>query len=154
MTVADLDLVTLTAYHARYLRSLIGESLASTLLPTASKAMMLAALQAAEIEFLQTISLVSEADRAQRPLCGVWSLHDLIGHLADWDRYFLNWLAVLTNDPVQDLYWHEDGDQFNAAGTAQEELLRKTIQRLNAECQSPYAAFSPLRMNWKRRPCS
>ena len=114
MTPVSLDLMTLTAFHTRYLRYLVGKTLTPDILPTASKVIMLAALQAAEIELLQTIALVSPSDYAQRSVCGFWTLHDLIGHLADWDRYFLNWLAALSDKPEQDLYWDDDGDRFNA----------------------------------------
>jgi hypothetical protein len=37
------------------------------------------------------------------------------------------------------------------AGTTQEELLRKAVQRLIAEFQPPHAAYQPLRMKRKRR---
>jgi hypothetical protein len=113
LTQTSFELMTLSAYHTRHLRRLVGEPLAPVILPTSSKAIMLAALQAAEIELLQTIGLLSPADYDQRPVCGFWTLHDLIGHLADWDSYFLNWLAGMTNEPQQDLYWDDDGDQFN-----------------------------------------
>ena len=75
---------------------------------------MLATLQAAEIELLQTIAFISSSDYDSLPVCGFWTLHDLIGHLADWDKYFLNWLAIMTDKPQRDLYWDEDGDRFNA----------------------------------------
>lgn len=106
--------MTLTANHARYLRRLIGESQKPIFLPTVTKAILLAALQAAEIEMLQTIGFISPFDYTQRPVCGVWNLHHLIGHLADWDRYFLNWLAAMTHEPQQALYWDDDGNRFNA----------------------------------------
>jgi uncharacterized damage-inducible protein DinB len=75
---------------------------------------MLATLQAAEIELLQTIAFISSSDYDSLPVCGFWTLDDLIGHLADWDKYFLNWLAIMTDKPQRDLYWDEDGDRFNA----------------------------------------
>jgi hypothetical protein len=109
LPVSPFELVTLTATHARHLRRLLGEPLVSVVAPTASKAVMLAALQAAEIELLQTIALVSPGDADRTAVCGFWTLHDLIGHLADWDRYFLNWLAAMTDGRQQELYWDEDG---------------------------------------------
>ncbi|MBV7336567.1 ClbS/DfsB family four-helix bundle protein [Chloroflexi bacterium TSY] len=114
MALKPLDLMTLTASHSRYLRCLVGEPRTPVILPGASKTIMLANLQAAEIELLQTISFIAPADYDQLPICGFWTLQDLLGHLADWDTYFLNWLAILTGRPQQDLYWNEDGDQFNA----------------------------------------
>jgi hypothetical protein len=110
----SLDLITLVAAHTRHLRSLVGEPLTTDITRTASKSIMLAALQAAEIEMLQTVALVPAAKRSKQPVSGFWTLHDLIGHLADWDTYFCNWLAVLTGEPQQELYWNDDGDAFNA----------------------------------------
>jgi hypothetical protein len=110
----SLSLICLGVTHARYLRSLVGEPLMTEIAPTASKAIMLAALQAAEIEMLQTVALVPVAKRSKLPVRGFWTLQDLLGHLADWDTYFINWLAALTGEPQQDLYWGNDGDAFNA----------------------------------------
>lgn len=113
MVLDSLDLTRLTASHARSLRSLIGATHAPQRAATASKAVMLAALQAAEIELLTTFSHVTLAERATLPVCGVWTLHDLIGHLADWDRYFANWLTALRGETPLALYWDEDGDRLN-----------------------------------------
>jgi len=107
-------LVTVTAQHARELRRLIGAPLAPQIAPTASKVLMVAALNAAEIDLLQTIATLLPTITAQQTVCGHWTLQDLLGHLADWDRYFDNWLAGLTDSATQDLYWDDDGDRFNA----------------------------------------
>lgn len=108
------DLVTLTAQHAHYLRRQIGAPLEPIIAPTASKATMLSALEAAEIDLLQTITTIQPTLVTQQLVCGAWTLHELIGHLADWDRYFDNWLAELTGRPTVDLHWDDDGDAFNA----------------------------------------
>lgn len=107
------ELVSLTAQHACDLRHLVGASLEPKIAPTASKAIMLAALHAAEIDLLQTIATLPTIT-AQQPVCGHWTLQELLGHLADWDRYFDNWLAGLTGNPTQALYWNDNGDAFNA----------------------------------------
>jgi uncharacterized damage-inducible protein DinB len=113
-TDSSIKLATLTATHTRHLRTLAGEALDPVISSTSSKAIMLAAIQAAEIEMLQTIALVPVSVRNKQRVCGFWTLQDLLGHLADWDTYFLNWLAALTGEPQQDLYWDNDGDAFNA----------------------------------------
>ncbi|MEZ4615412.1 MAG: DinB family protein [Caldilineaceae bacterium] len=114
MNLDQSMLVTVTAQHAHDLRRLIGAPLAPKIAPTASKVLMLTALNAAEIDLLQTIATLFPTITAQQTVCGHWTLQDLLGHLADWDRYFDNWLAGLTGNATQDLYWDEDGDRFNA----------------------------------------
>ncbi|MEZ4870497.1 MAG: hypothetical protein R3C14_54715 [Caldilineaceae bacterium] len=104
MNLEQYTLVTLTAQHARELRRMIGAPLAPKIAPTASKALMLATLDAAEIDLLQTIATILPHIPVQQATCGHWTLQDLLGHLADWDCYFANWLAGLTNQPTQDLY--------------------------------------------------
>jgi hypothetical protein len=107
------DFTTLTAHHALQMRRLIGAPDAPVIASTGSKAMMLVAMQAAEIDLLTTLSLIPSEERLTHPVCGFWTLHGLAGHLADWDVYFLNWLGVLRSDEPQTLYWDEDGDAFN-----------------------------------------
>ena len=114
MSLDPHELLTLIAQHARHLRRLIGAPRELVISPTASKATMLAALQAAEIDLLQTISTLLPTISAQQPVCGIWTLQELTGHLADWDRYFDNWLAGLSARPTQEFYWDDDGDAFNA----------------------------------------
>ena len=36
-------------------------------------------------EFLTLVNLLPAAERETRPICGVWSLGDLVGHLTDWE---------------------------------------------------------------------
>jgi hypothetical protein len=76
---------------------------------------MLAALRAAEIDLLMTFRLVPRDEVDSRALCGVWTLNELAGHLADWDRYFLYWLGLLRGNAPQIMLWDDDGDLFNHA---------------------------------------
>lgn len=110
----DLELIVHTARHVRRLRKQVGPQLESVLLPTASKTLMLNALNAAELDLRYTIDYLIKIGAAKDPVCGTWTMQNLIGHLADWDAYFINWLADLTGKTVQDLYWDDDGDRFNA----------------------------------------
>jgi hypothetical protein len=110
---SQFELTTLTAHHALQLRGLIGDATEPRIAATGSKEIMLAAMLAAEIDILTTFALIPVAERSSLPVCGVWTLHDLAGHLADWDCYFLHWLGVLRSQAPQDLYWDEDGDVFN-----------------------------------------
>jgi uncharacterized damage-inducible protein DinB/predicted RNase H-like HicB family nuclease len=49
------------------------------------KAILLAALAAARAELLALVALVPPAARDARPLCGAWTLKDVLGHVADWE---------------------------------------------------------------------
>ena len=50
---------------------------------------LVAALAAAREELLTAAALIPGEERATRPVCGVWTLQDLLGHVADWE-----WVAV------------------------------------------------------------
>ncbi len=45
-----------------------------------------AMLKSTRNEFLAIANLVPAAERESRPVCGVWSLKDLVGHLTDWEQ--------------------------------------------------------------------
>ncbi|MCB9419698.1 MAG: DinB family protein [Ardenticatenaceae bacterium] len=45
-----------------------------------------AILKATRKEFLALADLIDEDERTTRPVCGVWTLKDLVGHLTDWER--------------------------------------------------------------------
>lgn len=47
--------------------------------------LMRAILKATRKEFLSLADLISEEERTIRPVCGVWTLKDLVGHLTDWE---------------------------------------------------------------------
>jgi hypothetical protein len=54
---------------------------------TGSTPVLLAALEAAREELLAAAALVPAGQRTSRPVCGVWTLRDLLGHIADWEWY-------------------------------------------------------------------
>ncbi|MGC8958456.1 MAG: DinB family protein [Chloroflexia bacterium] len=53
------------------------------------RALLRAALSAGREELLAAAELVSPEERASRPVCGVWTLKDVLGHIADWEAYLL-----------------------------------------------------------------
>lgn len=59
---------------------------------TGPKALLAAALVAARAELLAAAELVSPEERTTRPVCGVWTLKDVFGHIADWEAYLLSGL--------------------------------------------------------------
>jgi uncharacterized damage-inducible protein DinB/predicted RNase H-like HicB family nuclease len=60
-----------------------------TRIQTGPKAALLAALAAARQDLLAVAALVAPEERAARPLCGHWTLKDVLGHIADWE-----WIGV------------------------------------------------------------
>jgi uncharacterized damage-inducible protein DinB len=54
---------------------------------TGPKSLLLAALAAAREELLAAAALVPDGERASRPVVGVWTLKDVLGHIADWEFY-------------------------------------------------------------------
>ena len=59
------------------------------------KLILRAILKAARQEFLALVDLVPAAKRDTRPVCGDWTLKDLIGHLADWEQLIVDGLHQL-----------------------------------------------------------
>jgi predicted RNase H-like HicB family nuclease/uncharacterized damage-inducible protein DinB len=53
------------------------------------KAILLAALAAARAELLSAAALVPASQAISRQVCGLWTLKDVLGHIADWE-----WLGV------------------------------------------------------------
>ncbi len=54
------------------------------------KPLLLAALTAGREELLAAAAeLVPSEERSTRPVCGVWTLQDVFGHIADWEAYII-----------------------------------------------------------------
>ncbi len=51
------------------------------------KALLIAAQAAARQEILLAAALVPPDERTTRPVCGIWTLRDLLGHVADWEFF-------------------------------------------------------------------
>jgi len=50
------------------------------------KAILLAALEGARRELLTVAALIPRDGRASTRVCGAWTLKDVLGHLADWEK--------------------------------------------------------------------
>ena len=46
-----------------------------------------ALVRATRKEFLSVAANVPDAEKSRRPVCGVWTLQDVVGHIADWEAY-------------------------------------------------------------------
>jgi hypothetical protein len=78
-----------------------------------AKNILLDALGAAWNDFRSTADLVPENERETRPICGVWTLKDVYGHMADWDTYFNSMARKMLGLDYRIVDWDEDGDKLN-----------------------------------------
>jgi uncharacterized damage-inducible protein DinB/predicted RNase H-like HicB family nuclease len=62
---------------------------------TGPKSMLRAIIKATREEFISLAELVHQSERDVRPLCGVWTLKDLVGHLTDWELIGVDGLAQM-----------------------------------------------------------
>ncbi len=80
---------------------------------------MRAILYAARKEFLSLAALVPASERNRQPVCGIWTLKDLVGHLTDWELVGVGALRQLvegvTPEFESDIL---DFDIFNDANAA------------------------------------
>jgi hypothetical protein len=81
------------------------------------KAVLRAALAAARDELLAAIALLREPveARATRPVCGHWTLQDVVGHLADWERLGAEGLRQMAAGRAPRVEHVADVDAWNAA---------------------------------------
>lgn len=78
------------------------------------KYVLRAIFNATRKEFLTVVDLIPTKDRITRPVCGVWGLKDLIGHLTDWERVGLDGLCQLADGQTPEFgYEIPDFDAFN-----------------------------------------
>lgn len=74
-----------------------------------------ALVRATRKEFLSVAANVPDAEKSRRPVCGVWTLQDVVGHIADWEAYGVEGIekvlageGVLTNPFGADIpAWNE-----------------------------------------------
>lgn len=77
------------------------------------KSVLLAALYAATYDMQESALLVPVEEWETRPICGVWTVRDVYGHLADWDVFFLHVVETMLGEPTQDLDWDDDEHMIN-----------------------------------------
>jgi hypothetical protein len=75
-----------------------------------SKIILHAALQTARDDLLATVALVPKDSRETIPVCGAWTLKDVLSHLADWDDWYLNTFYAMIGEPTTDLGWQDEDD--------------------------------------------
>ncbi len=78
-----------------------------------------AIVNATRKEFLSLVDLIPPDERISRPVCGVWGLKDLVGHLTDWERVGLDGLCQLADGKTPEFdYEIPDFDAFNYKNAA------------------------------------
>ncbi len=80
--------------------------------------MLVACLDAYRAALLATMALIPAAERETRPLCGVWTLRDVVGHLADWEVVCLGVMQQIAAGRSPELDYDGDTDAWNAAHVA------------------------------------
>jgi predicted RNase H-like HicB family nuclease/uncharacterized damage-inducible protein DinB len=82
---------------------------------TGPKAVLEAAIAAARDGLLKAAALVPAGERASRPVCGHWTLKDVLGHLADWESFGAEGLHLMAQgqpppeEPIGDVDgWNEN----------------------------------------------
>ena len=82
---------------------------------TGPKAVLLAALDAGRDELLAAVALVPPEERASHPVCGEWTLKDVLGHVADWEWLGVGGLRQMAAGHVPQVGHVEDIDAWNWA---------------------------------------
>jgi uncharacterized damage-inducible protein DinB/predicted RNase H-like HicB family nuclease len=79
------------------------------------KAVLVAALDAAREELLAAAALIPPEERASRPVCGRWTLRDVLGHVADWEWVGVEGLRDMAAEQAPQVEHIADIDAWNQA---------------------------------------
>jgi predicted RNase H-like HicB family nuclease/uncharacterized damage-inducible protein DinB len=82
---------------------------------TGPKQVLRAALDAARQELLAAVGLVLPEARDSQPVCGPWTLKDLLGHIADWERFGVQGLRRMADGQPPGVERIDDIDAWNEA---------------------------------------
>lgn len=80
---------------------------------TGPKSVLIAALNRARDEFLAGVALIPPTERASRPVCGHWTLKDLVGHVADWEQVGVEGLRDMAAGRPPNIAYIPDIDAWN-----------------------------------------
>ncbi len=106
-----------------------------------SKIIMYAALEAASDDLWATAALIPISERETLPVCGSWTLKDVLGHLADWDSYFLNTFYTMVGEPTTPLSWSADGDDDAINAKLVAARRKQSFKKVADDCKSARAAL-------------
>jgi uncharacterized damage-inducible protein DinB len=82
---------------------------------TGPKAVLLAALAAARDELMTAAALVPAEERESQPVCGEWTLKDVLGHVADWEWFGVDGLRQMAAGQPPQVEHVQDIDAWNQA---------------------------------------
>lgn len=85
---------------------------------TGASSVLVAALDAARAELLAAAALVPVAERTSLPVCGTWTLKDVLGHIADWEWYGAGGLRQMEAGQPPDPEPISDIDAWNRSHAA------------------------------------
>lgn len=80
---------------------------------TGSRQALLAVLAAARGELLAAVGLIPPQERASRPVCGEWTLKDVLAHVADWEWVGVEGLRHMAAGQSPGVEYVEDLDAWN-----------------------------------------
>ncbi|MEW6718497.1 MAG: DinB family protein [Chloroflexota bacterium] len=84
---------------------------------TGAKATLLAALGAQREDLLARIALIPPEQRETKLICGEWTLKDVVGHVADWERWVLEGLHQMAQGENPSVENVEDVEAWNQSHT-------------------------------------
>jgi predicted RNase H-like HicB family nuclease/uncharacterized damage-inducible protein DinB len=105
-----------------------------------SKAVLAAAMAAARDELLTAAALVPKDAQGSWPVCGEWTVKDLLGHIADWEWFGAKGLRQMADGQAPDVEPIGDLDAWNAA-----HVEARGGQAWDAVCEDLHAARRALR---------
>lgn len=79
---------------------------------------LLPALVAARDELLAWAALLPEGQRAAELVCGTWTLKDVLGHVADWERFVVDALADMAAGKLAGAGYGDDEEAWNQTHAA------------------------------------
>jgi uncharacterized damage-inducible protein DinB/predicted RNase H-like HicB family nuclease len=82
---------------------------------TGSREALMAVLAAAREELLRAAISIAPEERASRPICGNWTLKDVLGHVADWERVGVEGLRCMAAGRPPQVEHIESIDAWNQA---------------------------------------
>ena len=81
--------------------------------PGGPKHVLLAALAARRAELLAASALVPADRRTSLPVCGHWTLRDVVGHIADWESWTVEGLGHMAAGRAPQVPYVEDEEAWN-----------------------------------------
>ncbi len=102
--------------HAGHIRA--WRAAASPLFSPGPRLLLLMALEAARHDLSRQINRVPSDERDTRPAVGEWTTRDLVGHVADWDRFSLGVLRAVRESRPLPYVAESEADAINARQVA------------------------------------